>query len=539
MKTIFLGKEISGQFTIPSGIITTNVKLIERVAKEIPEIGVITTKSIGPVPRAGNREPIITQYAPGSFSNAVGLTNPGSKEFAKQLSKIKIPPDKFLLISIFGGNENEFIEVAKDLEEYADAFELNLSCPHAKGFGMAIGQDPKMVKSIVVAVKESVKVPIIAKLTPNAPSIAEIAKAAVDGGANGICAINTVGPGYYTVDGNPVLTNKKGGLSGKGILPIGLKCVMEVCEAVDVPVIACGGICSAQDVREYEKVGAKIFGVGSALVGLSMDKMKTYFAELGKDIYNDTNNAVNFLEKEIDMSFTKYILKENKKLTDKLSLLTFDKPIEISSGQFVFTWIPGEGEKPFSVLDTNPLKLAIQNVGCLTEKLTNLKENDIVYVRGPYGQKINDTGEKVILVAGGTGGAAVYQMAKEFKNVEMFFGAKNKDHLYYLDEIEKCCKLNVSTDDGSYGHKGFVTTLLEEKLKEMTKDENISFYNCGPEVMVRAVNEIQKKYFPKSKIFNSIEYVTKCGIGICGNCADKNGNRICVDGPFVEELKCE
>jgi dihydroorotate dehydrogenase subfamily 1 len=539
MKTKFLGKEISGQFTIPSGIITTNVNVIKRVMDEIPEVGVITTKSIGPQPRAGNREPIITQYAPGSFSNAVGLTNPGSKEFARQLSKIEIPSDKFLLISIFGGNEKEFVEVAKDLEPFADAFELNLSCPHAKGFGMSIGQDPEMVKSIVAAVKANVKVPIIAKLTPNAPSIAEIAKAAVEGGASGICAINTVGPGYYTVDGNPVLTNKKGGLSGKGILPIGLKCVMEVCEAVSVPVIACGGISSAQDVREYEKVGAKIFGIGSALVGLSMGKMKTYFAELGKDIDNDTNNAVGFLEKEIDMSFTKYFLKENKKLTDKLSLLIFDKSINISPGQFVFVWIPGEGEKPFSVLDTNPLTLAIQNVGCLTEKLTNLKENDIVYVRGPYGQKINDSGKKIILVAGGTGGAAVYQMAKEFNNVEMFFGAKNKDHLYYLDEIEKHCKLHVSTDDGSYGYKGFVTGLLEEKLKEMNKDENIIFYNCGPEVMVLAVNEIQKKYFPQSKIFNSIEYVTKCGVGICGNCADKFGNRICVDGPFVGELKCE
>ena len=91
-------KKISGPFTIPAGIVTTEVSILEKIANEIPEIGILTTKSIGPEPREGNREPIIAQYSPFSFINAVGLTNPGVEEFRKRISKIKISPDKFLQI---------------------------------------------------------------------------------------------------------------------------------------------------------------------------------------------------------------------------------------------------------------------------------------------------------------------------------------------------------------------------------------------------------------------------------------------------------
>ena len=130
MKTTFFGKEVSGEFTIPSGIVTTSASVIERIANSIPQIGVITTKSIGLEEKKGNREPVITQYAPGCFTNAVGLTNPGAKEFVEQLSKIKIPKDKFILTSIFGKNAEEFISVAKIVESVSDGIELNLSCPH-------------------------------------------------------------------------------------------------------------------------------------------------------------------------------------------------------------------------------------------------------------------------------------------------------------------------------------------------------------------------------------------------------------------------
>jgi len=108
MRYNFFHKEISGIFTIPSGIVATETSVLEKIAREIPEIGILTTKSIGLEPREGNKEPIIAEYAPFSFINAVGLANPGVEKFAKKISGIKIPENKFLLISIFGNSVNEF-----------------------------------------------------------------------------------------------------------------------------------------------------------------------------------------------------------------------------------------------------------------------------------------------------------------------------------------------------------------------------------------------------------------------------------------------
>ena len=104
MTTEFLGKQLSGPFTIPSGIVTTAPAIIQRVIDTMPEIGVITTKSIGFEPRLGNREPIYSQYAPGSFVNAVGLTNPGVEAALQGLTSLNVPADRFLLVSIFGGS---------------------------------------------------------------------------------------------------------------------------------------------------------------------------------------------------------------------------------------------------------------------------------------------------------------------------------------------------------------------------------------------------------------------------------------------------
>ncbi|SVB06411.1 uncharacterized protein METZ01_LOCUS159265, partial [marine metagenome] len=237
----FLGKAISGPFTIPSGIVATATPIIQRLFDTTPQVGVMTTKSIGPIPRAGNREPIMTQYAPGCFMNAVGLTNPGAEAAVEQLSQMIVPEDRFLLTSIFGGSVEEIVAIARLMAPVSDGLELNLSCPHAKGYGMDMGQDADLVREITAAVKAAVDVPVVPKLTPNVPNIAEIAEAAVAGGADALCAINTVGPAYFTSYGLPVLKNKVGGMSGRGILPIALKCIRDIRGVVDVPIVGCGG----------------------------------------------------------------------------------------------------------------------------------------------------------------------------------------------------------------------------------------------------------------------------------------------------------
>ena len=327
MKIEFLGKSLSGPFTVPSGIVTCSANIIQRFFDQIPEVGVLTTKSIGPEPRLGYREPVLSQFEPGSFTNAVGLTNPGADRSAELLEGLVIPKDRFLLISIFGGSVEEYVEVAKKLALYGDGLELNLSCPHAKGYGMAMGQDPALVREIVAAVKTAVDVPIIPKLTPNVPNIDEIAQAAVAGGADGICAINTTNPECYEAHGHPILSNKLGGVSGKVILPTALRCVQEIQSAVDCPIIGCGGISSAEDVRSFQEAGASIIGIGSALVGMTTDDIADYFKVLSNELENGTeeSSAERLVRYDIDMNFSPVTLVSNESITDDICILTFDR----------------------------------------------------------------------------------------------------------------------------------------------------------------------------------------------------------------------
>jgi dihydroorotate dehydrogenase (NAD+) catalytic subunit len=537
LKTVFFGKTLSGPFTIPSGIVATASPIIDAIFRTMPAIGVVTTKSIGLHPRAGYREPILSQYAPGCFVNAVGLTNPGAERAAEQLAALEVPADRFLLTSIFGANSDEFVQVARLLAPYSDGLELNLSCPHASGYGMAIGQDPALVQEIVSAVVAAVTIPVIAKLTPNTDDISAIARAAVAGGAAGICAINTVGPGYYSAHGHPVLSNKLGGMSGKGVLPIGLKCVKEIRAAVDCPIIGCGGISHVDDVLAYRDAGADIFGVGSALIGLTTAQMQNYFEVLTRDLRDSTRQAESLVRYDIDMSFRPLTLVSNERISDDIAILRFDRKIDIKAGEFIFLWIPGLGEKPFSALTDDPFSLVVINLGQFTEQLIELKAGTEAYVRGPYGIAAQPPpGAKIMAVSGGTGLAAVYQIARDHGNAEIFVGARSSDRLYFRDECRACSTLHIATDDGSEGYHGLVTELLRQRLQAMTaaQRDNLVFYNCGPEPMVHAAVAVQREFCSAQRIFSAIDYLTKCGVGLCGACSAPDGRRLCVDGPFLD-----
>ncbi len=537
MRTGFLGKTLSGPFTIPSGIVATAMPIIEYLFRNVPQVGVMTTKSIGLEPRLGYREPVYSQYAPGCFVNAVGLTNPGAHRSQELLAELQVPADRFLLTSIFGGSVEEFVEVARLLAPYSDGLELNLSCPHAKGYGTDMGQDPDLVKEITAAVKAAVDIPVVPKLTPNVDNIAEIASAAVAGGADALCAINTVGPGDFTAHGEPVLSNELGGLSGKGVLPIGLKCVREIADRVDVPIIGCGGISCADDARAYRAAGASIFGVGSALTGMTSIEIEDYFNVLEEDFRSNTNLTESLVQYDVDMSFRPFTLVENERVTDDISILRFDRKIEIKAGEFVFLWIPGLGEKPFSVMTDDPFSLVVVDLGQFTRQLIHLEPGTQSYVRGAYGQPADPpAGSGIIAVAGGTGLAAVYQLARDRGNAEIFMGARTAERLYFVDECEACATVHVATDDGSRGFHGVVTVLLNQHLATLSEEElaNTIFYNCGPEPMVHAAIAVERKFCRDEQILSAIDYLTKCGVGICGACTAPDGRRICVDGPFLQ-----
>ena len=530
----FLGKSISGPFTIPSGIIATAVPIIQYLFDRVPEIGVMTTKSIGPLPRPGNREPIMTQYAPGCFMNAVGLTNPGAKASLEQLAALQVPDDRFLLTSIFGGSVEEIVAVAQLLAPVSDGLELNLSCPHAKGYGMDMGQDAGMVKEITQAVKAVVDIPVVPKLTPNVSNIGEIARAAVEGGADALCAINTAGPAYYTAHGEPVLTNKLGGMSGRGVLPIALKCIKEIREAVDVPLIGCGGVATLDNVKAIRREGASIIGIGSALTGMNSLEVAEYFSETQSGLDKDEPTGGELIT--VDMDFERYTLVSNEKVCEDISILTFDRKVGVQAGEFVYAWIPGLGEKPFSALTDDPFALVVIDVGIFTSELLKLEPGSKVYVRGPHGVKVAPPeNAKVVVVAGGTGLAAVYQLARDFGNAEVFLGARTSDRLYFKDECAAIANTHIATDDGSEGFYGVVTVLLDDWLKVKSEEEllELVFYNCGPAPMVHAAIEVQRRYVSDDQIFSAIDYLTKCGVGICGACHSPDGRRLCVDGPFL------
>ena len=494
----------------------------------------MTTKSIGLNPREGNREPILTQYAPGCFMNAVGLTNPGAEASLKQLSQVNVPDNRFLLTSVFGGSVKEIVTVARLLAPVSDGLELNLSCPHAKGYGMDMGQDAEMVREITAAVKAVVDVPVVPKLTPNVPNIGEIAQAAVAGGADALCAINTVGPAYFTSYGSPILKNKVGGISGRGILPIALKCIKDIREVVDVPIIGCGGMTTIDDVHAFRHAGAKIFGIGSALTGMNSAEISRSFADIQMSL-EARQSTTEILQRDVDMEFTPYTLIDVEHVCADIAILRFEGKLAIQAGEFVHVWIPQLGEKPFSALTDDPFVLVVIDVGEFTSKLLELETGTIVYVRGPHGNRVvPPENTRIVAVAGGTGLAAVYQIARDYGKAEVFLGARSSDRLYFKDECATIASTHIATDDGSEGYHGLVTELLDQWLTDRPEPElkKLVFYNCGPAPMVHAAIAVQQKFVKPERIFSAIDYLTKCGVGICGSCSTPDGYRLCVDGPF-------
>lgn len=251
------GLKLRNPMILASGILGSYSASLNRIAAHA---GAVVSKSVGIEPREGYRNPVVVNYR-GGFINAVGLSSPGAKKFAEELSKFekKVP----LIVSLFGSNPEEFA-LLTEYFPFADAFELNLSCPHAEKAGLVVGSDADMVREILYAVKKSTNKPVFAKLSPNA-DIVEIGKAAEKGGADAVVAVNTVrGMSIDILSKKPVLSNITGGVSGEGIKPIAVKCVWDLYENLRIPVIGVGGITTWKDVIEFMLAGAKAVQIGSA-----------------------------------------------------------------------------------------------------------------------------------------------------------------------------------------------------------------------------------------------------------------------------------
>lgn len=248
---------------LASGIMGETGASLVRIAQA--GAGALVTKSIGLEPREGHTNPTIVEL-PFGYINSMGLPNPGIEAFGEEMGRARdcgVP----IIGSVFASDAPGFVRLASRMEDYgASAVELNLSCPHAPGYGMELGVDPKGVGRIVREVASVLSVPLFAKLTPNTHEIVAVGRAVEEGGGSGVVAINTLRAMSISVEmGAPQLANRIGGLSGPCIRPVGVRCVYELYEAVDIPVIGVGGIESWQDAIEYMMAGASAFQVGSVI----------------------------------------------------------------------------------------------------------------------------------------------------------------------------------------------------------------------------------------------------------------------------------
>jgi dihydroorotate dehydrogenase (NAD+) catalytic subunit len=252
------GVALDSHLLLAAGILGTTGSSLARMLSL--GAGGVVTKSIGPQPKDGHAGPCLVVLEDGLL-NAMGLPNP-SKEFADEITSLS---KKAVIVSIFGGDPAEFGLVASWFKGRVAGFELNLSCPHAEGYGAAIGTDPRLVKACTKAVSES-GIPTWVKITPNVTDITAIGKAAEEGGASAIVAINTIkAMRISTGMRRPVLGNRYGGLSGSAMFPIAVRCVYELYESCSIPIIGCGGVSSADNVIEMLMAGASAVEIGSAV----------------------------------------------------------------------------------------------------------------------------------------------------------------------------------------------------------------------------------------------------------------------------------
>lgn len=276
----FAGCQLPTPLILASGIWGTTPSLLVRAAAA--GCGAVTAKSCGPEPRTGHVNPSCLDWGHGLI-NAIGLANPGAaaevellRSAGHELAPLGVP----LIASIFAGTPAEFGQVAALVLQARPAMlEVNISCPNvASEFGEPFAANPESASQVTAAVKAAVldavrqskldaPIPVIVKLAPNVPSVARIARAVVEAGADAICAVNTM-PGLIidATSGQPVLANRSGGLSGPALKPIALKCVYDVRRACpEIPIIGTGGVTSGVDAIEMLMAGATAVGVGSAV----------------------------------------------------------------------------------------------------------------------------------------------------------------------------------------------------------------------------------------------------------------------------------
>ena len=234
---------------------------------DINVLGSLSCKGATREPRFGNPTPRIAECT-GGLLNAVGLQNPGIDAVIKEeLPKLRQVYGGPVIANISGFSLDEYVECCGRIDQSPEVavIEVNVSCPNVHGGGMSFGTCPDSAAEVTRAVKAVTTKPVFIKLTPNVTDIAAVARACEDAGADGLTLINTLlGLRLDLKTRKPLLKNITGGLSGPAVLPVALRCVWQVYEAVSIPIMGCGGVGSARDVIEMMLCGASAVQVGAA-----------------------------------------------------------------------------------------------------------------------------------------------------------------------------------------------------------------------------------------------------------------------------------
>lgn len=256
------GIEMRNPTMFASGFLGLSKDMIKRIDRV--NAGAVVSKSISYEHILGYRNPTVVCLQGGSYINAVGLANPGAEAFSAESSTSFSTP---LIISLIGSSEYDFSRLITSFgNSKASGYEINLSCPHVAKLGLEVGDDPEMVGKVVKTIKSATAKPVFVKVGIGNADLLEISRVAADSGADAITAVNSIRAMAIDIEsGHPILSNRIGGLSGKYIKPIAVRCVYEIYREVDVPVIGCGGIFSWEDAVEFMLAGAAAVQIGSAI----------------------------------------------------------------------------------------------------------------------------------------------------------------------------------------------------------------------------------------------------------------------------------
>ncbi len=281
------GIRLRNPLILASGILGNSAGALLRAAGA--GAGAVTTKTITPEPRAGNQNPVVVELGFG-LVNAMGLPNPGVEAFVEELQRYKNSSDTPVITSVWGETPEETAYVAARLERAgADAIEVNISCPNVDGAARAV-EDLSYLRSLISAVREATSAPLFVKLPPLNWGVVNLAREAVDAGADALVATNTLRAMIIDIEArSPVLSNVFGGLSGPALKPVAVRVVYELYEEFEgeVPIVGVGGVQDWRDVVEFLLAGASAVEIGTAIASKGI----TIFREIAEGVRSYLNRA--------------------------------------------------------------------------------------------------------------------------------------------------------------------------------------------------------------------------------------------------------